>query len=118
MNYKWKIFLADLNPIIGLEQKGIRPVLIISDDYYSTLMPLVTILPITSLKPKRKIYPNEVLIKTEHSKETGLTSDSIILAHQLRTISKKRLMNNIGIIDDTEIRNKVNEALKIHLNFL
>jgi mRNA interferase MazF len=118
MNYKWKIFLADLSPIIGSEQKGIRPVLIISDDYYSTLMPLVTILPITSLKPKRKIYPNKVLIKTEHSKETGLTSDSIILAHQIRTISKKRLMNNIGTIDDTEIIYKVNEALKIHLNFL
>jgi mRNA interferase MazF len=116
MLLKWKIFSADLNPVIGAEQKGIRPVLIISDDYYSNLMPLVTILPLTSLKPGRKIYPNEVLIKTQVNSKTGLLSDSIVLAHQLRTISKKRLFDVIGNIEDSEIKEKINQALRIHLN--
>ncbi len=69
MVLKWNIFTANLNPIIGSEQKGIRPVLVISDDDYSILMPLLTILPITSLKPGRKVYPNEVLIEKHDSTE-------------------------------------------------
>ena len=67
MTYKWKIFLADLSPVIGSEQKGIRPVLIISDEDYSLLMPLVTIFPITSKRTGRNIYPNEVLIDIDLS---------------------------------------------------
>ena len=116
MMYKWNIFLADLNPVIGSEQKGTRPVLIVSDEDYSTLMPVVTILPITSLKSKRRIYVNEVLINAEQESKMGLTGDSIILAHQIRTISKKRLINNIGKIEDLEIKYRIDEALRIHLN--
>ncbi len=116
MMYKWNIFLADLNPVIGSEQKGIRPVLIISDEDYSKLMPVVTILPITSLKTGRRIYPNEALIRIKQEKEMSLTGDSIVLAHQIRTISKKRLASNIGKIEDSEIKQRIDEALKIHLN--
>ncbi|MCL5771806.1 MAG: type II toxin-antitoxin system PemK/MazF family toxin [Actinobacteria bacterium] len=116
MNLKWKIFSADLNPVIGSEQKGTRPVLIISDDDYSNVMPLVTILPFTSLKSGRKVYPNEVLITKQNYKETGLSFDSIILAHQIRTISKKRLLVPIGSIENIEIQEKINDALRIHLN--
>lgn len=116
MILKWKIFTVNLSPIIGSEQKGIRPVLIISDDDYSVSMPLLTILPITSLKPGRKVYPNEVLIEKQDSASTGLMKDSLILAHQIRTISKERLINNIGSIDDNEIQENINDALRIHLN--
>lgn len=116
MIFKWKIFTADLNPVKGSEQKGIRPVVVISDDDYSFSMPLVTILPITSLKPGRKIYPNEVLIEKDENKNTGLSIDSIIMAHQIRTVSKNRLIRNIGSIDSMEIMEEVNEALRIHLN--
>lgn len=116
MILKWKIFSADLNPVIGSEQKGTRPVLIISDDDYSVAMSLVTILPVTSLKPGRKIYPNEVLITKQNYEKTGLPHDSIILAHQLRTISKKRLSVLLGSIDDAEIQEKINDALRVHLN--
>lgn len=116
MAMKWKIYKADLNPVTGSEQKGTRPVLIISDDDYSTVMPLVTILPLTSLKPGRIIYPNEVLIRMENQAKTGLLNDSIILAHQIRTISKSRLKDLLGSIDDLEIREKINDALRIHLN--
>jgi len=116
MVLKWKIFSTDLNPVIGSEQKGARPVLIISDDDYSIAMPLVAIFPVTSLKPGRKIYPNEVLITKQNCEKTGLSHDSIILAHQIRTISKKRLPVLLGSIDDAEIQEKVNVALKVHLN--
>ena len=116
MFMKWKIYKADLNPVTGSEQKGTRPVLIISDDAYSTVMPLVTILPLTSLKPGRIIYPNEVLIRKENQAKTGLLSDSIILAHQIRTISKNRLKDLLGGIDDLAVQEKINEALRIHLN--
>lgn len=116
MLMKWKIYNADLSPVTGMEQKGTRPVLIISDDDYSTMMPLVTILPLTSLKPERNIYPNEVLIRIENNAETGLLKDSIILAHQIRTISKNRLKDLIGSIESLEIREKINDAIRLHLN--
>ena len=114
--YKWNIFFADLNPVIGSDKKGVRPVLIISDEDYSMLMPVVTILPIMSLKSGRRIYPNEVLINVKQKKETGLSEDSIVLVHQIRTISKKRLVSNIGKIEDLEIKQSIEEALRIHLN--
>ncbi len=116
MVMKWQIYSADLNPVVGSEQKGKRPVLVISDDDYSLSMPLVSILPITSLKPGRVIYPNEVLIISNENPDTGLKTDSIILVHQIRTISKERLVNHIGNIDDSQIRNRINDALRLHLN--
>jgi mRNA interferase MazF len=116
MVFKWKIFSANLNPVTGSEQKGIRPVLIISDDDYSSVMPVVTVLPITSLKPGRKVYPNEVLLVKEEKVKTGLSSDSIILAHQIRTISKKRLRDFLGFIDNEKTQSEVEDALRIHLN--
>ncbi len=116
MVMKWQIYSADLNPVVGSEQKGKRPVLVISDDDYSLSMPLVSILPITSLKPGRVIYPNEVLIISNENPDIGLKTDSIILVHQIRTISKERLVNHIGNIDDSQIRNRINDALRLHLN--
>ena len=116
MVLKWQIYSADLNPSLGSEQKGKRPVLVISDDDYSLSMPVVSILPITSLKPGRVIYPNEVLIISNENQDTGLKTDSIILAHQIRTISKERLTNYIGNIDDLQIKTRVDDALRLHLN--
>ncbi|MBF0273777.1 MAG: type II toxin-antitoxin system PemK/MazF family toxin [Nitrospinae bacterium] len=113
MKYKWGIFSANLNPSIGSEQRGKRPVLVISDEDFNSLMPVVTILPITSLKKGRRIYPNEILLQ----KGTGkLSTNSLILAHQIRTISKKRLEKDIGYISNELDRLEINEALKVHLN--
>lgn len=113
MNYKWAVFIADLDPVKGSEQKGNRPVLVISDEDFNKLMPVVTILPITSLKEGRKIYPNEVLLKKGMA---GLTADSLVLAHQIRTISKSRLKKVIGGMEEQFLRDSINEALKVHLN--
>ena len=113
MNYKWGIFFADLDPIRGSEQKGKRPVMAISDEDFNKLMPVITVLPITSLKKGRRVYPNEALLKKGIG---GLSNDSIVLVHQIRSISKKRLKKSIGMIIDETIRERINEALKIHLN--
>ena len=113
MNYKWSVFMADLNPVIGSEQQGRRPVLVISDETTNSVMPVVTILPLTSLKKGRKVYPNEALLKKGVA---GLESDSIVLAHQIRTISKQRLMISLGEIQDANLQSRINDALRVHLN--
>lgn len=63
-----------------------------------------------------RIYPNEVLISVKLKKETGLIKDSLILVHQIRTISKKRLASRIGNIENSEIKQEIDETLRIHLN--
>jgi mRNA interferase MazF len=113
MSFKWGIFRADLNPVIGSEQQGKRPVLVISDEIFNSVMPVVTILPLTSLKPGRRIYPNEVLLKRGIG---GLDADSLVLAHQIRTISKQRLNMVLGEVGDVTLRDAVCEALRVHLN--
>ena len=113
MKYKWNIFQADLNPALGSEQKGKRPVIVISDEDFNELMPVLTILPITSLKEGRKVYPNEVLL----SRGSGnLIRDSLVLAHQIRTIAKQRLKERIGYINNHENQEMINEAIRVHLN--
>jgi len=113
MNFKWSVYLADLNPVIGSEQQGKRPVLVISDETFNTIMPVVSVLPITSLKKGRRVYPNEALLKMGIG---GLDVDSLVLAHQIRTIAKQRLQAFLGNIESTALQNTINEALRVHLN--
>jgi mRNA interferase MazF len=113
MNYRMGIFFADLNPVLGSEQKGKRPVLVVSDEAFNRVMPVVTILPITSLKKGRRIYPNEVLLLRGGG---GLSADSIVLAHQIRTISKQRLGESLGFVSDPVIQQSIEQTLRIHLN--
>ena len=87
-NYKGRIFIANLKPVKGSEQRGNRPVLAIRDEDFNQVMPVITGLPITSLKQGRTVYPNEVFLPQGVA---GLPHDSLVLAHQIRTISKGRL---------------------------
>ncbi|MHA1682380.1 MAG: type II toxin-antitoxin system PemK/MazF family toxin [Promethearchaeota archaeon] len=113
MTFKWTIFSANLNPVIDSEQGGTRPVLVFSDETYNSVMPVVTILPLTSLKEGRRVYSNEVLLPTG----TGnLSRDSLVLAHQIRTISKQRLGDSIGEIDESSIQELICDAVRVHLN--
>jgi len=63
MDYRWNIYLVNLDPVIGSEQGKTRPVLVVSDDDINAILPVINILPITSFKQGRKIYPNEVLLE-------------------------------------------------------
>lgn len=101
---QYDIFLADLNPTIGKEQFGKRPVLVISNKY-ENLLDVVTIIPITSLKYGRKIYPNELLLQNE------LEKPSILLCQQIRTISKNRLIKKLTSIDNYITRKKIVDVL-------
>ena len=103
------MFYADLSPVVGSEQGGIRPVLIIQNDTGNKYSPTVIAAAITSQTGKNKL-PTHIEIG---SKENGLKSDSVVLAEQIRTIDKSRLKEKIGHIDDRLVMNKVNNAIGI-----
>ncbi|MFH0925443.1 MAG: type II toxin-antitoxin system PemK/MazF family toxin [bacterium] len=115
MDYRWHIFLADLDPVIGSEQGKMRPVLIISEEEINKILPIVNVLPITSKKSERKIYPNEVLISTGIG---GMKMESIILCYQIRTLDKKRLLKQIGKIDNPELQEEIIDALCFQLGII
>ncbi len=110
--WRWGVFIAGLDPALGSEQAGTRPVVIVSDEGYNRAMALVTVVPVTSLKPGRRIYSNEVLLERGAA---GLSVDSIALAHHLRTIAKARLLERLGGIDDAARQREILEAISKHL---
>jgi mRNA interferase MazF len=109
--FQWAIMEANLDPVAGAEQKGTRPVLIVSNEEYNQSMPNVTVLPLTSTK--RRLYPSEVLLPRG---KAGQPLDSIIMAHQIRTISKQRLKGLLGYLEDPQLKREVCEAIKEHLD--
>ena len=106
-----EIVVANLEPVEGSEQGGIRPVLIIQNDTINKHAPTTIIAPITS-KIYTKEYPTNVIIKKEDSK---LKLDSTILLNQIRTIDKKRIVRKIGVLDNFTM-NKVDRAVKVSLS--
>lgn len=102
------IYYADLSPVIGSEQGGVRPVLVVQNDIGNKYSPTVIAAAITSQINKAKL-PTHIEISAQ---EYGLLKDSVILMEQIRTIDKKRLREKIGHLDD-ELMDKVNEALSI-----
>lgn len=107
---QWAVMQANLDPAIGTEQKGTRPVVIISNEDYNQTIPNVTVLPLTSTK--RRLYPSEVFLPQG---KAGQPLDSIIMAHQIRTISKQRLKGLLGYLEDPQLRKEVCAAIKAHL---
>ncbi len=102
------IYYADLSPVVGSEQGGIRPVLIIQNDIGNKYSPTVIAAAITSRINKAKMPTHIELC----AKEYGLNKDSVILLEQIRTIDKKRLREKIGCLDN-ELMNEVNDALSV-----
>ena len=102
------IYYADLSPVVGSEQGGIRPVLIVQNDVGNKYSPTVIAAAITSQINKAKM-PTHIELA---AKEYGLNKDSVILLEQVRTIDKKRLREKIGHLDEN-LMSTVNEALAI-----
>ena len=102
------IYHADLSPVVGSEQGGIRPVLIIQNDIGNKYSPTVIAAAITSQINKAKM-PTHIELT---AKDYGLSKDSVILLEQIRTIDKKRLHEKIGHLDSA-LMNTVNDALAI-----
>ena len=106
------IYYADLSPVVGSEQGGIRPVLIVQNDVGNKFSPTVIAAAITSQQSKANL-PTHIAIDTTGS---GLAKDSVVLLEQIRTIDKTRLLEYIGELPP-ETMNKVNTALLISLGF-
>ena len=102
------IFYADLSPVIGSEQGGMRPVLIVQNDVGNKYSPTVIAAAITSKLDKAKL-PTHIDVYAE---EFGLSKNSVVLLEQIRTIDKRRLREKMGHLDDV-LMQKVNDAITI-----
>ena len=102
------IFYADLSPVIGSEQGGLRPVLIVQNDIGNRYSPTVIAAAITSKMGKNKL-PTHIDISAP---DVGLAKDSVILLEQIRTLDKQRLKEKMGHLDDATMR-VVNNAIQV-----
>ena len=102
------IYYADLSPVVGSEQGGVRPVLIVQNDVGNRYSPTVIAAAITSQRDKAKL-PTHIEL---HSSQCGLSRDSIVLLEQIRTIDKRRLKERMGRLDDRAM-NQINHALQV-----
>jgi len=107
------IYYADLSPVVGSEQGGIRPVLIVQNDMGNKFSPTVIAAAITSQRFKTNL-PTHIQVDAQGC---GLSKDSIVLLEQVRTIDKQRLKERMGNLDETDM-NRVNRALSVSLGIL
>ena len=107
------IFFADLSPVVGSEQGGTRPVLILQNDIGNQYSPTTIVAAITSQIDKAKL-PTHVEIVAG---EGGLERDSVILLEQIRTIDKSRLMEKVAALNE-ELMEKVSQAVEISLGLI
>ena len=102
------IYYADLSPVVGSEQGGIRPVLIVQNDIGNKYSPTVIAAAITSQKDKSNL-PTHIKVNAENC---GLAKDSIVLLEQVRTIDKRRLKERMGRLDESSMT-AVNDAITV-----
>ncbi|MCT4585562.1 MAG: type II toxin-antitoxin system PemK/MazF family toxin [Peptostreptococcaceae bacterium] len=107
------IFYADLSPVVGSEQGGVRPVLVLQNNIGNKYSPTIIVAAITSQINKGKL-PTHVEISQN---DFGLSKDSVVLLEQIRTIDKKRLREKIGHFDDG-MMDKVDESIQISLGLI
>lgn len=103
-----EIYYADLSPVVGSEQGGIRPVLIVQNDVGNRYSPTVIAAAITSQHEKTKL-PTHIEVSAE---KCGLQKNSIVLLEQIRTIDKKRLKEKMGMLDEGAM-NRIDTALTV-----
>ena len=104
------IYYADLSPVIGSEQGGIRPVLIVQNDIGNKYSPTVIAAAITSQKTKTSL-PTHIRVDADNC---GLAKDSIVLLEQVRTIDKKRLRERMGNLDERDMM-RIDRAISVSL---
>ena len=103
------IYKADLSPVVGSEQGGIRPVVIVQNDMGNRYSPTIIVVPITTRLNKRNL-PTHTKINN-----SSLLKESIALMEQIRTIDKSRLIEFIGVLNESEM-NRITEALRISID--
>ena len=105
--HRGDIYYADLSPVVGSEQGGVRPVLIVQNDVGNRYSPTVIAAAITSQTGKARL-PTHIEVHTD----SGLAKSSIVLLEQIRTLDKRRLKDRMGHLDD-ETMTLVNDALSV-----
>lgn len=105
------IYYADLSPVVGSEQGGLRPVLIIQNDVGNRFSPTVIAAAITSRMGKNRL-PTHIDVQKSAQNGVGLSRDSIILLEQIRTLDKRRLREKMGHLDG-EIMRQVDDAISV-----
>ena len=105
-----ELYIADLDPVVGSEQGGLRPVLVIQNDTGNRYSPTVIVLAVTSQLQKARL-PTHVVLAAEGR---GLERDSVVLAEQVRTLDKRRLRERIGRLAPGDMA-QVNRALMVSL---
>ncbi|HIS50375.1 MAG TPA: type II toxin-antitoxin system PemK/MazF family toxin [Candidatus Gallacutalibacter pullistercoris] len=108
MIHRGDIYYADLSPVVGSEQGGVRPVLIVQNDVGNRFSPTVIAAAITSQRSKANL-PTHILLSAEN---TGLSRDSIVLLEQVRTLDKHRLKEKMGRLDSKSM-SLVDRALSV-----
>lgn len=106
---QWEIYYCNLDPAQGSEQKSSRPVLVLSNNAVNHSIPVCTVAPLSSTKEGAKIYPTEIALPAG---VVGLHKDSVVMIHQLRTLSHKQLTRKLSELPDGEYRDKIREALR------
>ena len=111
---RWDLFAVDFEPTRGREQRGDRcPALVLSNDGFNRHFDVVTVVPLTGLRSKRRrVYPFEVLLPAGRA---GNRIDSIVMPYQVRTISKSRLRELLGSLTDPDLREQVEKRMLEHL---
>ena len=104
-----EIYYADLSPVVGSEQGGVRPVLIIQNDTGNRYSPTVIAAAITSQTGKARL-PTHIELPVQQ--ECGLTKDSVVLLEQVRTLDKRRLRERMGRVDD-QVMEKIDTAIAV-----
>ena len=107
---KGDLFFADLSPVVGSEQGGVRPVLVVQNDVGNKYSPTIIVAAVTSQTSKAKLPTHVELAATQG----GLSKNSVVLLEQLRTIDKQRLKERIGALNEWQIP-VVDEALEVSL---
>lgn len=110
---RWEIYWVDLDPAVGSEQGGEhRPALVVSNDGFNQHFDVVTVVPMTKREGKRRrVYPFEVLAPDL----VGTGDGSIVMPQQIRTISKRRLLERAGVLEDEAIQIELENRLLEHL---
>ena len=110
---QWSIFMIDPDAGPGSDAGGRSQVLVVSRESANQVLPVVTVLPITNWRKGRRVYPNEVLLR---SGTAGLKGDAIAMAHQTRAVAKSRLNAALGTIEDDELRSEIRRAMCVQFN--
>lgn len=113
MIHRGDIYYADLSPVVGSEQGGIRPVLVIQNDVGNKYSPTIIVAAVTSQVNKSRLPTHLNLCACDY----GLSKDSVVLLEQLRTIDKKRLKEHICKLDDS-FMDRIDRALRVSLGLV